>query len=156
MTEIKAKPLAKRTTKKKKPDPNRVIKRRKPYKTKPGPPKLFKPNMDEVEKLCRLNCTNAELAAYFGFSPETIDREIRDNKVFRDAVTQGKNYGKLSLRRRQVKLAEEGNPTMLIWLGKVYLKQRENVDVTTHSTTVTMTQAQYKKARKEMLKDDDC
>jgi len=36
-----------------------------------------------------------------------------------------KDCGKLSLRRKQVELAVEGNPTMRIWLGKQYMGQKD-------------------------------
>jgi hypothetical protein len=93
-------------------------------------PKEFIPDMEQVEKLCRLNCTDAELAAYFGFCRKTIERERRDNPEFDAAIERGKSYGKLSLRRKQVALAEEGNATMLIWLGKQYMGQRDKNELT--------------------------
>ena len=37
--------------------------------------------------------------------------------------------GKISLRRKQWQLAEK-SASMAIWLGKQYLNQRDNVDVT--------------------------
>jgi hypothetical protein len=38
--------------------------------------------------------------------------------------------GKMSLRRHQWRALEEGNTTMLVWLGKQYLGQREKNEVT--------------------------
>ena len=93
-------------------------------------PKEFIPDMEQVEKLCRLNCTDAELAAYFGFCRKTIERERKINPEFDAAIERGKSYGKLSLRRKQVALAEEGNATMLIWLGKQYMGQRDKNELT--------------------------
>jgi hypothetical protein len=95
-----------------------------------GSEKKFIPDMEQVEKLCRLNCTDAELAAYFGFCRKTIERERKINPEFDAAIERGKSYGKLSLRRKQVALAEEGNATMLIWLGKQYMGQRDKNELT--------------------------
>lgn len=123
---------------------------------KSGAEKQFIPDLKEVEKLCRLNCTDDELASYFGFCRKTIERERKSNTAFNEAIEKGKNYGKLSLRRKQIAIANDGNPTMLIWLGKVYLKQRENVTLDNNVTTVTMTAEEYKKAREEAMDLDDC
>lgn len=123
---------------------------------KSGAKKQFIPDMEEVEKLCRLNCTDAEIASFFGVCRKTVERERKSNPEFNEVIERGKSFGKLSLRRRQVELAEEGNPTMLIWLGKVYLKQRENVTLDSNVTTVTMSPEEYKKAREEAMDLDDC
>ena len=94
-----------------------------------GSEKRFVPDMELVEKLCRLNCTDAEIAAFFGFCRKTIERERRDNPEFDAAIERGKSDGKLSLRRKQSELAMEGNATMLIWLGKQYMGQKDYVQV---------------------------
>ena len=96
-------------------------------KKKPGVKKSFFPDLEQVDKLCRLNCTDDELASYFGVCRKTVERERKSNPEFNAAIERGKSFGKLSLRRKQVELAHAGNPTMLIWLGKVYLGQRENI-----------------------------
>ena len=96
---------------------------------KKGPKKKFFPDLEQVEKLCRLNCTDDEIASFFGVCRKTVERERKSNPEFNDVIERGKSYGKLSLRRKQVELAHDGNPTMLIWLGKVYLGQRENIAV---------------------------
>jgi hypothetical protein len=38
--------------------------------------------------------------------------------------------GRMSLRRKQWKAAEDGNTTMLVWLGKQYLGQSDKSEVT--------------------------
>ena len=88
-------------------------------------PKEFFPDMEAVEKLCRLNCTDDEIASFFGVCRKTVERERKSNPEFNDTIEKGKSYGKLSLRRKQVELAMDGNPTMLIWLGKQYMGQRD-------------------------------
>ena len=92
-----------------------------------GRPKQFYPDMGSVEQLCRLNCTDAEIAAFFDVCLRTVERERQSNPEFNDAIEKGKSYGKLSLRRKQVELANEGNATMLIWLGKQYMGQSDKV-----------------------------
>ena len=94
-------------------------------KKRPGRPKEFFPDMEEVHKLCQLNCTDAEVAAFFDVSLRTVERERQSNPEFNEVIEQGKSFGKLSLRRKQVELAMDGNPTMLIWLGKQYMGQKD-------------------------------
>jgi hypothetical protein len=59
------------------------------------------------------------------------------NEGFSEYIKRFSLNGKTSLRRYQWKLAESGNATMLIWLGKQYLdqadKQELNADITTTS-----------------------
>lgn len=107
-----------------KSDPNRV---KQPYTRKEGSNRPGRPNakvdLKELEKICMLNCTDAELAAYFQVSVDTIDR-LKKNPEFAEIMQRGKANGKLSLRRSQFRAAmEDRNPTMLIWLGKQYLEQ---------------------------------
>jgi hypothetical protein len=39
------------------------------------------------------------------------------------------SVGKISLRRKQYSIAQEGNVTMLIWLGKNWLGQTDKLDI---------------------------
>lgn len=102
----------------KKPAPKRKAP---PLKTgTPGRPKL---DIDpaQVEALARIDCTTAEIASVIGCSPDTLERR------FAAAIEKGRNDGKASIRRMQYKAAMSGNPTMLIWLGKIQLGQKETV-----------------------------
>ena len=44
----------------------------------------------------------------------------------------------MSLRRAQYQKALDGNPTMLIWLGKQILGQRERVDIDLNASIAAM------------------
>jgi hypothetical protein len=44
-------------------------------------------------------------------------------------MEKGRSILKMSLRREQVRLAKQGDRTMLIWLGKQYLGQSERHEV---------------------------
>ena len=74
---------------------------------------------DAVLALARIHCTQAEIAAVLGCSVDTLARR------FADTIKKGQDEGKASLRRMQYKAASDGNPTMLIWLGKQLLGQHE-------------------------------
>jgi len=83
-------------------------------------------SLKDVRKLARLQCTRLEAAAFLGIRKQTFDRLIREDERVRDAWEQGKQLGKISLRRKQFKLADDSAP-MAIFLGKQYLDQREIV-----------------------------
>ena len=80
----------------------------------------------ELEKLCQLSCTDEEIAAWFGTSTRTIERRRREPK-FAEIMARGKAKGRISVRRMQMKLLEQGNATMGIWLGKQLLGQRDQI-----------------------------
>jgi hypothetical protein len=81
-------------------------------------------DLGELEKLAALHCTDEELAAWFHVSVRTIERRRKD-KRFAETIERGRAKGKISLRRTQMRLAEQGNPALAIWLGKQLLGQTE-------------------------------
>lgn len=87
-------------------------------------------NWAEVEKLCALQCTEEEIASFLGISVDTLYRACkREHRLnFAEYFKQKKGLGKISLRRSQWLLAQKGNVTMQIWLGKQYLDQRDKTE----------------------------
>jgi hypothetical protein len=81
--------------------------------------------------LCEMHCTLEELAGFFRCSPDTIERAVKEeHKIgFADYSRQKRGSGTASLRRAQMQGALAGNPTLLIWLGKQLLGQRDKQDV---------------------------
>src|ERR1700738_4407547 len=77
-------------------------------------------DMVELEKLCVLHCSDREIADWFGVSLRTIERR-RQEPEFAAVIDRGRSKGKISVRRMQMKLLEQGNTTMAIWLGKQLL-----------------------------------
>lgn len=87
-------------------------------------------NWDTFEQLCKIQCTQTEIASVLGLHTETV-REKAEKKYKEDYSAIYKRFsedGKSSLRRAQFKAALGGNVTMLIWLGKIVLGQRD-VDI---------------------------
>jgi hypothetical protein len=80
--------------------------------------KVIPPN--EVFKLAALGCKDTEICDWFGIDGNTL----RYN--FSVELIKGRESLKQSLRQAQIRLAISGNATMLIWLGKNILDQREN------------------------------
>lgn len=86
-------------------------------------------DVDQLEKLSSLQCTDEEIAAWFGVSTRTIERR-RKVKRFADVMERGRAKGRISLRRAQMKILERGNATMGVWLGKQFLRQWDAPQVT--------------------------
>jgi hypothetical protein len=88
---------------------------------KPAPIDLL-----ELEKLCSLDCTDQELADWFGVSTRTIETR-KKRREFAEAMQRGRSKGRISVRRAQMKMLETGNGTMGVWLGKQILGQRDRI-----------------------------
>lgn len=86
----------------------------------------FEIDYEAVKKLAGIQCTQSEIAAWLGCSVDTL---LRDEK-FCEIYKSGIENGKMSLRRHQWRALEEGNTTMLVWLGKQYLRQSEKQEIT--------------------------
>ena len=84
-------------------------------------------NYNTVDKLLHIQCTGEEIASVLGIDYDTLQRAVkRDKKMrFAEYIKQKANSGKASLRRMQWKAAENGNNTMLVWLGKQMLGQTD-------------------------------
>lgn len=110
--------------------------------SKMGRPRIeFKENdWRNIENLCKLMCTAEEIAGFLSVSVDTLERRIREEHgcTFAEYFKEHSAQGKISLRRHQYKLAEAGNATMLIWLGKQYLGQTDKQEVDNKSTDGSM------------------
>lgn len=97
----------------------------------------------ELEKLCALQCTQPEIASWFGVTTQTIENRVKSDRTyehpvgdrqqtleltFKEIMQRGYDIGRISLRRKQVQIAEGGNAAMCIFLGKNLLGQRDNLD----------------------------
>ena len=80
--------------------------------------------------MCKIQCTKDEICAIFQIDEKTLTKWCQEtyNVGFSDIFKTKSSGGKMSLRRRQFKSAEEGNVTMQIWLGKQYLGQTDKVE----------------------------
>src|SRR5262245_44721545 len=84
-----------------------------------------------------MQATDEEVAAWFGVSTRTIERR-RKVKRFAEIMDRGKAKGRLSVRRWQMKLLEQGNATMGVWLGKQLLGQRDQIAYETNGPQIVL------------------
>jgi|TARA_Y100000593_G_C4055620_1_gene211862 hypothetical protein len=75
-----------------------------------------------IERLSSIFCTNEEIASVVECHADTL----ADN--FSEYLKKGRSRGKMSLRRMQWEKAQTGNTTMLIWLGKQMLGQKDRLE----------------------------
>jgi hypothetical protein len=83
------------------------------------------------DKLCELQCLQEEMADFFEVSIDTLERRVKEKTglTFADYYGQKRGHGKVALRRKQMQVALKGNVTMLIWLGKQTLGQRDKQEI---------------------------
>ena len=87
---------------------------------------------DAVEKLAGLQCTQEEIASFLKLSVDTLARDEKFCGIYKEGIDKGR----MSLRRHQWRALEAGNTTMLVWLGKQYLGQRDKFDIDQKSTVI--------------------
>lgn len=89
---------------------------------KGGGPKPMQLDERQIKELSNMQCTMGEIAAVMGCSVDTLERR------YAEVIKSGREAGKTSLRRAQWnKAIKDGNPSMLIWLGKHYLDQHDEI-----------------------------
>lgn len=110
-------------------------------------PKIGRPKADidweRVDDLLISGCSGTEIAAFFGINPHTLyDRCFSDNGImFSDYSHEKHSKGDSLLRDMQFKKAlgihKEGDNTMLVWLGKNRLKQRDTPEDAAQKDSMT-------------------
>lgn len=80
----------------------------------------------ELEKLCGMQCTDEEIAAWFAVSTRTIER-LRASGRFGDRMDLAKAKGRVSVRRMLFGQASKGNIAATIFLAKNILGYRDMV-----------------------------
>jgi len=101
-------------------------------------------NKDTVFKMAQVGCTDKEQAHILSISETNLRGK------FRKQIDEGRSQLRRSLRRAQLDAAINGkNPTMLIWLGKNYLGQREPKAQMEHSGGITVEKVIFKATEKD-------
>lgn len=74
---------------------------------------------NDVYKLAQRFWSMTEIAGFLNCHPDTISNR------FLEEYQKGRESGKGTLRDYQIQAVKKGNVTMMIWLGKQYLGQRD-------------------------------
>jgi hypothetical protein len=113
-----------------------VPKRKAKRKAKPKPPHRppFEIDYTDVKRRAGMGWTETEIAYHIGFTPEGFRLRKGKDDLLQSALNSGIANGKASLRSKQYELAMDGDKTMLVWLGKNRLDQRDKSEVDQTST----------------------
>jgi hypothetical protein len=86
----------------------------------------------KVITLCQIFCTESEIASVMDCHIDTLYEACKreHNCNFPDFFKKHSENGRASLRRSQFKKAMEGHPSMLIWMGKQFLGQKDQIETT--------------------------
>ena len=105
---------------------------KKPKGKQMGRPKI-EIEKQTFENLCKIQCTQSEIASVLNASEDTILRWCKSTygDTFAASYKKLSEGGRTSLRRAQWIAAMKGNPTMLIWMGKQILGQKDQQRVET-------------------------
>lgn len=90
-----------------------------------------KVTVSAIRALSHLQVSEAEAAASLGVKLKAFQEMIRIDASAKEAWESGRELGKTSIRKAQFALAQR-HPAMAIFLGKVYLGQKE-VQIIEHS-----------------------
>jgi len=91
-------------------------------------PERMKIDYKKVKEMAQDQCTDSEIGRCIGYTVQGFIKRKKDDQQLVDALEDGRAIGATSLRRFQWKLAQEGNATMLVWLGKNYLGQTDKLE----------------------------
>ena len=84
---------------------------------------------DLIRELASHGCTIYEIAHICGFSESHFHEMKKRYPGIQQAIDEGKANLHKSLRKKQVEVALDGNPQMLIFLGKAELGQTDRVEI---------------------------
>lgn len=93
-------------------------------------------NLELIEDLASIHCSNTEIAAVVG-----CDSSLLSKKGYSEVIAKGKERGKRTLRRKMFDTAMGGNVVMQIWLSKQYLGMTDKIEEkieTNQNSTVTL------------------
>ena len=104
-----------------------------PEPAPPPPPKLGRPRVieptdavfNQLRLLGQLRCTEAEAAGHFKISLSTFKNFLSSFEKANEAWEEGHLSFNRQLRGKQIEQMQAGNVTMLIWLGKQFLGQKD-------------------------------
>lgn len=90
-----------------------------------GRPRLYPQvamTADKVQELASYGLHDDQIALFFGIEETTLKRR------FAPRLKRGRLDIQISVRQKQLKVGlHDENPTMLIWLGKIYCHQSERL-----------------------------
>ena len=87
-------------------------------------------DVEVMKRAASIGCTKEETAALLGISRSLFFDRLHEDPSLRDTFDEAADNGRATLRRLQWQRAANGSDTMLIWLGKQLLGQRDHHELT--------------------------
>jgi hypothetical protein len=83
-----------------------------------------------IQGMAKIQCTQDEICDIFEVTDKTLNLALKKHSglSFSELIKKNMSHGKASLRRSQWKASEKGVPSILIWLGKQHLGQKDQVE----------------------------
>lgn len=100
-------------------------------------------DLKQIEGMAAIGCTQDEIGIILGFNARMFHGKRAD---VREAYQAGAAKMRASLRRLQWGKAKEGNVTMMIWLGKQILGQKDRMEETIREEVVEIQRIEKKRA----------
>jgi hypothetical protein len=107
--------------------------RRGPPKGEGGAPRK-EIKLDVARRAASIGCTAEEIAALLGVARATFYLNLERDPEFQRIIDEARASGRATLRRLQWQRANGGSDTMLIWLGKQMLGQKDKVETEATNT----------------------
>lgn len=104
-------------------------------KRRTRPPKEI--DVQKLKEFLEVNMPIKRIGHYFNCTPETLYNKYADL-----IIESNVNY-EFHIRQAQLRTALSGNPTMLIWLGKQYLGQRDMLEPPVKSESPSVTDIKF-------------
>lgn len=108
-----------------------------------------KVDIEQAVELAQEGCSNAEIARILEVDPSTLTRHHRA------ALEKARAEFGHTLRQLQIKRAKSGSDTMLIWLGKQYLKQSDKVTTVAKISLEGMTDDELEQLDQLLITDGE-
>jgi hypothetical protein len=108
-----------------------------------------------IKRLASLQCTEKEIAATIDADYSWLSARKGKDELLQQALEDGYEVGKTSLRHKQWEIANSGNVTMCIWLGKQYLKQSDHNTISGDKEAPLEVKIDYSKLSIDELKTID-
>ena len=111
--------------------PKKTTKKATKKTTKKGTKEIGRPNKEinkeQFELLCSKQCVMLEICEELDVTDKTLTNWCQRTygKSFSEVYSLKRQKGYTSLRKKQFEVAMSGNPTMLIWLGRNWLDQKD-------------------------------
>ena len=84
--------------------------------------------VEKIKQLASIGCTDEEISLIAGISEATLQTR------YHALLKEGRASFKAEIRGMQRRRCLDGSDTMLIWLGKVVLHQKERTELTLEAT----------------------